>query len=271
MMAVQRYIKSYIPFALNEIKAGMQYRLSFFIRILSSGFTVLITYYLWKAIYSSSSHTVLEGFNFSEMTSYLIVSFFTATMISSVGTMGIAYEIANGQIAMNLIKPISYKAYVYSSSLGSLAINSLITGFPFMIILAVLGWINTPSIGNLVLYLLSIICSFTVLFLFGFCFAMLAFYTTYFFGLNMAKEVIIKFLSGSMIPLAFFPQTVEKVLSYLPFASMNYTPVMIYLGKLSGKEAYFAVGLQLFWILTFYLLSNILWENAVKRLTILGG
>lgn len=271
MSIIKGYIKSYLPFVTNEIKGNMQYRLPFFISLLSRGFTVLVTYYLWRAIYNSSPNDMLGGFNFMEMTSYVIVSFFTTTMISSVGTNQIAYEITDGSIAMNLIKPISYRTYIFSMSLGNLFTNSFIMGFPFLLLFTILGWIQMPLVGGFMFYLISIILSFTVMFFFGFCFAMLAFYTTYFFGLNMAKEVAIKFFSGSMIPLTFFPDSVENIFRFLPFASMNYTPVMIYLGKISGSDIYYAMGLQVIWIVVLYLLSNLLWNHAIKRLTILGG
>ena len=38
-------------------------------------------------------------------------------------------------------------------------------------------------------------------------------------------------MSGSLIPLAFFPKVVSDILSFLPFSSLIYTPVMIIVGN----------------------------------------
>lgn len=266
-------LRSYLPFISNEIKNGMQYRLPFFITILSRAFTVLVTYYLWRAIYNSSPDTVIGGFDFQQITSYIIISFLTSIIVSLTSGIDnmIAFEITEGRIAMNLIKPINYRMYCFSIMLGKMLFNAMTTVIPFMLILTLTGLLEAASITEMFLYALSCLLGFTIINLFGFCFSMFAFYTTYYFGISMAKTVIVGFLSGATIPLTFFPSAIEKVLSILPFSSMNYTPVMIYLGKLTGYEALVAIGLQIFWIIFFFGLGSFLWMQAVKRLTILGG
>ena len=57
----------------------------------------------------------------------------------------------------------------------------------------------------------------------------------------------------------------------LPFASLNYTPVMIYMGKYTGAELLYFLGLQAFWALFFFALSKLLWRASVKRLSSQGG
>lgn len=271
MMDIIKKFRIYLPFTLTQIKARMSYRIAFYTFLLSEAFSVLVIYYLWKAIYSSSPNTVLGGFTFSEMVTYVIISFFTANAIDSVGTNSIAYEITDGSIAISLIKPINYKFKVLSEAIGNLLFSTVIVNFPFWLLISLFRAEPIPSITTLLLYVLSTCLSFFIMFLFGFCFAMLAFYTTYFFGLNIAKDVIIRFLSGSLIPLAFFPSPIQNMFRFLPFASMNYTPVMVYLGKLSGNAAFTAMLQQVIWVILLYFLSEVLWKKAIKRLTILGG
>ena len=80
-----------------------------------------------------------------------------------------------------------------------------------------------------------------------------------------------KLCSGALIPLSFFTGAIESFFRFLPFSSMNYTPVMIYLGKLEGEALLRAIGLQLFWAVALFLLNSIFWKKAIKRLTVLGG
>jgi len=263
--------KCYIPFAVAEIKASMAYRGAFFARLLSNFFTVMITFYLWKAIYTSSTENVINGFTFEEMTAYVIVSFFTTVMMNSVGINSMAFSIQDGSIAIGLIRPVSFQGIHFAQSLGALFVNSVICSLPFMVLFTMEGWLMAPKPLYLSAYVLSVFLSFVILFYFSFCFAMLAFYTTYFFGINMAKEVIMKLCSGALIPLAFFPEAIESILRFLPFSSMNYIPVMIYLGKLEGAMLLQAMGLQGFWAVALFLVSGVCWKKAIQRLTVLGG
>ena len=121
------------------------------------------------------------------------------------------------------------------------------------------------------IYILSIILSFIIGFLFNFCFGLLAFYTTSVWGMRLAKGALVGILSGQLIPIAFFPAFAQKILFALPFSSMLYTPVMIYIGKIEGLAVYSAIGVQLIWVAVFLFISSWGWKNAIKHLTIQGG
>lgn len=56
-------------------------------------------------------------------------------------------------------------------------------------------------------------------------------------------------MSGSLIPLAFFPKVVSAILPLLPFSSLIYTPVMIIVGKYDASQMLQALFLQFFWLL----------------------
>ena len=99
----------------------------------------------------------------------------------------------------------------------------------------------------------------------------IAFFTTYIFGLLMVQEALLKFLTGELIPLSFFPGAVQKVFDFLPFSSMVYTPVMIYLGKYNNKELAFVLGRQAAWVIILYLLGSLIWKKVTRRLVVLGG
>lgn len=130
---------------------------------------------------------------------------------------------------------------------------------------------NPVSIQTVCLYLLSCMMSYFIYVLFDFCFGMIAFFTTYIFGMMMVKEALLSFLTGQLIPISLFPEVFQKVFDFLPFSSMVYTPVMIYLGKYTEKELLFSLGRQLFWVLCLYWLGSVIWKRVTKRLIVLGG
>lgn len=272
---MKRKLKVYMPFLTNQFKRNLAYKGSFYLMILCSIFGTFISYYLWMAIYGSSPNGVLGGLTQSEMIVYVFMSYVTANLI----TIGIGDDIADdvmeGTIAMTLIKPIDYRISLISRALGAALYRFLAPSVFVWIGLEVykacaLG-IGVTPVKNILLYVLSTLMSFFIFVLFDFCFGMMAFVTTYMFGLEMAKEALLGFLSGQLIPLSFFPEILQRIFDFLPFSSMIYTPVMVYLGKYTGINLVFVLGRQLFWMVFLYVLGTFLWSRITKRLIVLGG
>lgn len=269
-----RKLRIYLPFALNELKSQMAYRGAHFIFMFISTFGVFISYFLWTAIYGSSSAGMLGGLSYSEMVVYIFMAYvtgFTAVSLSE----WVAYDVVKGTVAMQLIKPMDYRLSLVSRATGLMLYRFLAPSVWIWIGMEVykffvMGGAFTP-ISNVLFYLLSCIMSFLIYVLFDFCIGMVAFFTNYVFGLYMVKESLMSFLTGQLIPLSFFPGIVQKLFEFLPFSSMVYTPVMIYLGKYSGYDLAFVLLRQLVWVGLLYGLGSLIWRLVVKRLTVLGG
>ncbi|HHK7830017.1 TPA: ABC-2 family transporter protein, partial [Streptococcus pneumoniae] len=90
-------------------------------------------------------------------------------------------------------------------------------------------------------------------------------------GSNLLKNSLVAFMSGSLIPLSFFPKIIADILYFLPFSSLIYTPVMIIVGKYNISQMIQAVLLQLFWLLVMIALSQIIWKRVQSHITIQGG
>lgn len=268
-------LRIYLPFAANELKRQLAYKGAFYLFIFISLFGAFIQYFLWMAIYGSTDNASLGGLTQNEMIVYVFMVYVTSSMVMITISDWVSEDVVKGMVAMNLIKPIDYRASLISRAMGQAVYRFLVPGVFIWIGLEiykvkVLG-MSVTSITNILLYLVSCIMSFLICVLFDFCFGMVAFFTTYIFGMLMAKEALMSFLTGQLIPLSFFPGIVQKVFDFLPFSSMVYTPVMIYLGKYSGSELYFVLGRQLVWVVILYVLGSIIWKQVTKRLVVLGG
>ena len=99
----------------------------------------------------------------------------------------------------------------------------------------------------------------------------LCFYTTASWGLNNLKNVIVSFLSGSLIPLAFFPGIFSDILSYSPFSGISQNPVLILMLKMDLISALKAIGLSLVWVIALELIAKLLFMKASKKITVQGG
>ncbi len=267
--------KVYRPFMENQFKTNLAYKGSFYLFIVCSLFGPFISYYLWMAIYGGSATGVLGGLSQAEMVVYIFMTYITSELTMIGISEPISDAVLEGSVAMNLLKPINYRFSLISGAVGEMLYRFLAPVVFVWIGLeiykaAVLGLGVTPIV-NILLYVLSLTMSFFIYVLFDFCFGMIAFVTTYMFGMDMAKNALLGFLSGQLIPISFFPEVLQTVFTFLPFSSMVYSPVMIYLGKYSGQELLFVLGRQFFWIIFLYVLGSYLWSRITKRLVVLGG
>ena len=80
-----------------------------------------------------------------------------------------------------------------------------------------------------------------------------------------------RFFSGQFVPLWLFPGLLGKVAYILPFRSILFTPLSIYIGVLSGGEITQAIGLQLLWLAILLIISRWLWERVQMRIVSQGG
>ena len=177
----------------------------------------------------------------------------------------------DGSIAMNLIKPIRYRIMYLFKAIGNLLHQFVLIALPLLFILIAVLHLVPGGITAVGLYVFSFSLSFVIQFLFDNLFGLLAFYTINTWGLSVTKNILVAFFSGAVIPLAFFPQWLQRTLLFFPFGSMVYTPTMFYLGKFAGSQAAAAILTQGLWVLLLGILNHWAWTKAVKRLTILGG
>lgn len=268
-------IKIYLPFAVNELKRNLAYKGAFYLWIFISLFSSFISYFLWMAVYGSSDSAVLGGLDKNEMIVYIFMVYVTSSMTMITISDWVSMDVVKGDVVMQLIKPIDYRLSLVAKAVGSMMYRFFAPGVFVWVGLEVYKVfvlkMEMVSFVQFLAYILSCIMSFLVCVLFDFCFGMVAFFTTYIFGMLMAKEAIMSFLCGQLIPLSFFPEAVQKVFEFMPFSSMVYTPVMIYLGKYQGLELLFELAKQALWVVILYAAGSLIWKQVTKRLVVLGG
>lgn len=272
---MKKFFKMYKPFAISTIQRMLSYKVNFFIFILGSILKALVVFYLWKAVFDNSKQTIMNGFTLSEMIVYVFISTMIGGAISTNTVFTVGSEVKDGSIAMNLIKPISYRIRLLFEAIGEFLYGTICVTIPLWIILIIAKYITNeelpPNIMTIGAFILSTILGFLILFLFNFCFGLIAFFVTNVWGVNHLKDGIIIFFSGQLIPIAFFPVWLQNTLNFVPFGSLNYTPVMIYLNKITGIALLQSLGIQMLWLIIMFILSSILWNRAINKLTILGG
>lgn len=263
----------YLPFATNVFQRKLSYKADVIIFLVGQFMMLAVSYYLWKAIYGSSSSSTIKGFSLHQMIIYILISFLTSLMISVSIFSDIYSEVKDGSIAINLIRPISYEKRMMFQSLGNVMYNFILIFIISFSGISILFYKYTGvfSISNILLYLISLILGLLINFYYSYCFALLSFKITNMWGLSQIMQAITNLLSGALIPIVFFPKLIQKVIEILPFSSSIYTPSMIFLGKLTGVTLIKSLLLQVVWVIILSIVAKLMWNTLIKKLTILGG
>lgn len=266
-------IKTYLPFATNEFQKYIAYKANVIIFIIGDGLILLATFFLWKAIYQSSPQSIINGFTYTDMIIYVVMSFTVTSLVYTDTGFSVSAEVKDGSIAMNLIRPINFQTRMLFQSIGNLAYNFIVV----FILATTLITIYALSLGfhfsflQISCFILSLLFGFLLNFYFIYAFGLLAFKLTNTWGLNQIMNAVFNLLSGMLIPITFFPDWAQSLFTLLPFSSIIYSPTMIYLGKFTTEEMIYSLLLQLFWIFILSLLVKWLWKVLIKHLVILGG
>ena len=273
--ATKKYLNTYLPFTRAGIQAAMAYRSNFIAWFIGSIVYCLVMYYIWLAVFNASGEGIMNGFPMNDMTVFLFITALTNFLTESDGSYDVGEEIKDGNIAMRLIKPVGFHSTFLFTEIGW---KLLIFGMIFTpVVIGVetfkffaLGGLSF-NVGMFIFYLFSMMISYLFSFFMNVCFGFMAFFLKNLWGFNIIKSSVLRFASGAVVPLAFMPDGLRQALEWLPFSSLCYTPVMIYIGKYSGSEIALRLAIQFGWVIGFYLISRFILSIALRHVSVQGG
>lgn len=265
-MKIKKYwILAKLSFQQQLIYRGniLMYRFGEFANTIIS-FLVLIVLY--------GSQEAVEGYTLAEMITY----------ISGVGVIGslsrawiadqIERDVRRGRLSTYLLKPINYFRLQLVRDLARKQISSWVSVLTYLIVIFFVRQyfiVNTDAL-RWFLFLISIGCVVLLRFFLLFIIGLSSFWLIRIGGVKFSFDVFLRIMSGSTVPLEFFPPALETVARFLPFAYMQYFSMQIYLGKISTTEALKGLGIQLFWITVLAVLAKFFWKKALKRYESVG-
>ena len=276
-------LKKYKPFLRAGAIDTMAYRFNILIWAVITVCEVACMVFLWLAVYRSSEGGIdaqIHGFTFREMIAYVVLTtIFNFVTYNNDTVWNINTDIKKGTVGNYLIKPISYRGKFAATSLGNLLTMTLMFGIPFytaaLVTLGSLGFLPDLSFptffAHLGLFLLAGLCASLLNDTISYIFGVLCFYTSSGWGLNSLKVTLISFLSGTLLPLAFFPAGLREIVNRLPFAGMSQNPILILMMKYDLAQSIRCVALTAAWIVVLELFAKLLFSHAVRKVTVQGG
>jgi viologen exporter family transport system permease protein len=213
----------------------------------------------------------IAGYDWPAMKAYLVIGFLSVRLVWAGSEWQMAGRILDGSVAIDLTRPVDFQRARAAEYLGGMA-----SAVPVAVIGtagACLLFRPAPpeSAAALALTAASLLLLFPLAFGVNYLAVLLCFLTKRFFGIQWAKDGIITFFSGMMVPIAIMPGWLETTAWALPFVHFTTTPASIYLGRVGLPGALGLLAAEAAWALGLWFLARLLWAVLVRKVTIHGG
>ena len=250
----------------------MAYRMRFVTGIATYAIFVGGQYFIWKAIFAARGGSEIGGLGLAQLTTYLAIGYMARSAYFTNLDSEIAAKFQNGDVALDLLKPIHPLGTWLALACGECTFRILFFAMACVMVpvFGVLppagdGWWQFP-----LLFLLAFLINHELNVAAGIA----CFFLEDVTALTSLKRNLIMLLSGLMVPLHFLPDALAAAVSWLPFALISYWPVLAWVGGLgnSGHPGFTHVAvLGLGWLLVLHLGNHWLWAQARNRLEVQGG
>ena len=263
-------MKSYLAVSRGSFLAGLAYRSGFIFTILNNLAYMSIAYYLWQSIYQGRE--TLKGLTFNQTFLYITVASSLIVLLKTWTDWEISFQITQGSIIMSLIKPINFQFLMMAQSVGFSMMNLISVTLPSILFLIFVFRIPINLGIGFLFFPLALVFSFLLNTTIDYMVGLTSFYTESIWGISSTKDIIITFLSGSLIPLQFFPEAAQRILKLLPFQAMYHLPLMMLTNPDQTPVTYLSMlGIQAFWVVLMLLLAHLFYKQAIKVLRVSGG
>lgn len=264
-------MKKYLYITKNALQIAIVYRGHILLTAIGNIIYICLIYFLWKAIYASSESSI-HGMSFEQTFLYLAFASSIYVLFTSFIEWFMSQDVVSGNIVVRLLKPYDYEMMLLFQSLGFLIFNLVITTIPTFVVMIWFFRDIVPFGINIPFFIISVCIAYMLSYTIDFIIGTMSFYTESIWGISVAKQAIVFFLSGAMIPLKFFPQTFKTILECLPFQAIYNVPLSILTdGQLGVRDYVQFLGVQVFWLVVLWFVSRLFFNKAVKAVTVNGG
>ena len=263
-------MKKYLYVIKTQIIKSMTYEFNVYGNIIMQTIIMITSAYFWRALYKGRG--MVGDVDADSMLTYVIVSSLLSVLLITNVERRIGTSVQKGTVATDMMKPINIFGVYFAEDLGNIAALVFQNMLPILIIGSLM--IKVPrmaDIRDLPLFVISVAESFLINWLIAALFGMIAFTAVNIDALIQVKKHLLRLLSGSIIPIWFFPSGVAKILSSLPFVYIYQLPLSIYIGKGDRAEQIAQMKIQFAWLVILAAVFYYAQKRITKRIMVQGG
>ena len=258
-------IRKYLEVSKIYMKAQLTWRADVIFNVVFTITKILFAYLLWGIIFQERN--VVSQFTFHGMLSYYLVSSFLSQLELSKGISEEIHErIRNGTFSKYMIVPINTELYFIFMEIG-------IVGFYFIFnLLVVIGWKFLFEIHFTYTHDPLIVVCAIIMVILGLLFMvqlnnLLGLLTLKYEGIGtflMIKNNLMELITGSIIPLALFPESIILIMKIFPFYYITYLPAMLLTGQCE-QEALCGIVVLMIWCIAIQFVIRNIWNSYIRK------
>jgi ABC-2 type transport system permease protein len=254
---------------INGFQDATAYRLEFLFEVLGAAFVpALIQMVIWYSMFQMGGNTEIAGMSYAQMMAYTLTSMLFTQVRGGDHDFELAEMIRNGSLSNYLLRPVGAVEFIY---IRGVAPKIFIAGICLVVGLLsplfgsgldpvrMLGAMGLALMGNVIHYQL------------GAALATVSFYWEEGYSVLMVKNMIVSLLSGELIPLFLFPESMSWIWKSMPFYLYVFGPTQYALGHWSHQEFLMNVGIGCVWLAIGALLIQWSWRRGISRYVSIGG
>jgi ABC-2 type transport system permease protein len=178
---------------------------------------------LWAVVYAGAGTGILGGLNSSQMLWYLVA---TESIVLSNPRLWyeVDQEVRTGQLAVQLIRPLSYAGAHFGRTMGERVVRFAINLTTGSIVALVLAGPISFSAAGLAMFVFVLPMAFAIDFLGDLLVGLSAFWLEGSQGIALIYSRLMLILGGVLVPLDIYPDAIQPYLRALPFAAVVNAP-----------------------------------------------
>lgn len=246
-----------------------QYRGAALGGLVTQVFFAMVLICLYEALYAGS-----DAAAFGSIVSYVwLQQMLFRTMFAQEAEL--SEQILSGSVAYTLIRPVDQQAWWFCRTLALKVVGCAMRLLPMLLVqlilpvqyrlrlpdspVAFIQFTVSLCVGILCLTQIASICD-------GFTMKTLDKR-----GINSILNLTMGALSGNIVPLTLFPQRLQTLVRYQPFAQALDAPIRMYGQQQPWPEFLLSFGVQLLWLAVLTLCARSLWQRQLRRMIVQGG
>lgn len=239
-------IALYREMTLNAFRSLLAFRAEVLLFLFGQLFKISVQVYIWYALFGDSGHLTSQAgtVTIQEMITYVVISSVISVFATNDVIFKVSSKVSSGEIAMDLIKPMSFRSVIFCQVFGANLYRILFELIPLMIVSMLFFHVQLPSLENGLAFLILVINGLILNFLITYTIGLIAFWYILVWQVNTVLNGLIRLFSGAFIPIWFFSDSLVQLSYFLPFRLIYYEPISVYLGRVTGWQDLLAIVLQ---------------------------
>ncbi len=245
---------------------GLVYRMSVFMWRLRRFLATLMALAIWTTIYSNTgTHPVAFGYAKADMISYIFLIAILQNLVMASAIQGLAQDVYSGAISSQLLKPLSFTAYLIMQEIADKLknVSAMVVEFIalFFIFKPTLVFPEPSTIGIFLLWALgAVILNFCITLLFG----SLGFWSPETWGPRFLFHTLLGFTAGELFPLDVLPVVFQKIMYATPFPYLSFVQTQLFLGKYTPEESLYHTAILTIWIILAAVAAHLIWKKGLR-------